>query len=99
MPDPSPRPPACAACPPGEGPDDLHWAIRRLLTTVWRLSDPLSYAPRPEDIGTVRAELERLHQAKRSEDTTYRQAAQMWAAGLEGQVRAPDLRIPEGEGS
>ncbi|MFH8981135.1 hypothetical protein [Streptomyces varsoviensis] len=99
LPDPSPRPPACAACPPGEGPDDLHWAIRRLLTTVWRLSDPLSYAPRPEDIGTVRAELERLHQAKRSEDTTYRQAAQMWAAGLEGQVRAPDLRIPEGEGS
>ncbi|MEV0266530.1 hypothetical protein AB0I49_35015 [Streptomyces sp. NPDC050617] len=93
-----PEPPACAACPPGEGPDDVHWAIRRLLTTVWRLSDPLSYAPRPEDIGTVRAELERLHQAKRSEDTTYRHAAQEWAAGLENQTRAPDLRIPEGRG-
>ncbi|MCS0635542.1 hypothetical protein NX801_07690 [Streptomyces sp. LP05-1] len=93
--------PGCPACADPARPDRVHRAIRRLVATVWRLSDPCHCLPGEDDLDAVRADLEILHQARDEEDTTYRRAARQWSAQLREQAQAPDLRLtgptgPEG---
>jgi hypothetical protein len=85
---------SCTACG-SEGPGPHRDAVNTLVPLVWRLSDPLTLAPREDDLTSVRIALETLYGNKAAHGA-YREASTLWPARLRAGVQAPDLPIPEG---
>lgn len=95
--------PACASCEAGAD-ERVHAAIRRLLTTVWRLSAPLSAVPssyRDADLVHVGTALEALcsdYGDRPRRERAYNAyvdavAAGGWIDALVSGVQAPDLPV------
>ncbi|TXS48879.1 hypothetical protein [Streptomyces sp. t39] len=97
------RPPApaaplsCTACG-SDRPSPQHEAVASLVPLLWRLSDPLTLAPREDELTTVRIALETLY-GNRAAHAAYREASAAWPARLRAGVQAPGLPVPEGDPS
>lgn len=72
-----------------------HEAVASLVPLLWRLSDPLTLAPREDELTTVRIALETLY-GNRAAHAAYLEASTAWPARLRAGVQAPDLPVPEG---
>ncbi|MFC4607490.1 hypothetical protein ACFO9E_06625 [Streptomyces maoxianensis] len=88
---------SCTACG-SEGPGPHHDAVNSLVPILWRLSDPLTLAPREDDLTSVRIALETLY-GNKTAHAAYRAASAAWPARLRAGVQAPDLPISEGSPS
>ncbi|WP_267243445.1 hypothetical protein [Streptomyces sp. PR69] len=86
--------PLCTVCG-SAGPDRVHEAIGTLTRLLWQLSDPLTLAPREDDLNSVRIALESLY-GNGADRAAYRAASADWPARLRAGAQAPDLPIPEG---
>lgn len=85
---------SCTACGSDE-PSPQHEAVARLVPLLWRLSDPLTLAPREDELTTVRIALETLY-GNRAAHAAYREASAAWPARLRAGDQAPGLPVPEG---
>ncbi|MFE7385378.1 hypothetical protein ACFU9F_34025 [Streptomyces zhihengii] len=85
---------SCTACGSDE-PSPQHEAVASLVPLLWRLSDPLTLAPREDELTTVRIALETLY-GNRAAHAAYREASAAWPARLRAGDQAPDLPVPEG---
>ncbi|MGW0465284.1 hypothetical protein ACWDX6_08445 [Streptomyces sp. NPDC003027] len=86
---------SCAACG-SDTPGPHHDAVASLVPLLWRLSDPLTLAPREDELTTVRIALETLYGNKPAH-AAYRDASTAWPARLRAGAQAPDLPVlPEG---
>lgn len=85
---------SCTACG-SDAPDPVHEAVARLVPLLWRLSDPLTLAPREDQLTTVRIALETLY-GNRAAHAAYREASTAWPARLRAGTQAPALPVPEG---
>lgn len=100
----SPDVPACAACAT-LGADAVHEAIRGLLVTIWRLSNPDTAPPRrhnDDDVLRVEGALKTLsndydrRNPRHAEGNAYVKAVAAWPRALLDLRQAPDLPIDEG---
>ncbi|MFI2367912.1 hypothetical protein [Streptomyces sp. NPDC018833] len=85
---------SCTACG-SDVPGPHHEAVASLVPLLWRLSDPLTLAPREDELTTVRIALETLYGNKAAHGA-YREASAAWPARLRAGAQAPDLPVPEG---
>ncbi|MET9433214.1 hypothetical protein [Streptomyces sp. NPDC006551] len=89
---------SCTACG-SDVPGPHHDAVASLVPLLWRLSDPLTLAPREDELTTVRIALETLYGNKPAH-AAYRDASAAWPACLRAGTQAPDLPVlPEGAAS
>ncbi|GGT07028.1 hypothetical protein GCM10010271_06790 [Streptomyces kurssanovii] len=88
---------SCTACGSDvTGPH--HEAVAALVPLLWRLSDPLTLAPREDELTTVRIALETLY-GNKAAHAAYREASAAWPARLRAGAQAPDLPVQEGAAS
>jgi hypothetical protein len=88
---------SCTACG-SDVPGPHHDAVASLVPLLWRLSDPLTLAPREDELTTVRIALETLY-GNKAAHAAYREASAAWPARLRAGVQAPDLPVEEGAAS
>ncbi|MGW3494534.1 hypothetical protein [Streptomyces sp. NPDC001020] len=84
----------CPACPAGENSRE-HWAVRRLVGTVWELSAPDRWRVDERELDAVHGDLEILHGGRGGADTIYREAARRWRDRLAKHHQAPYLNADE----
>ncbi|MER6616450.1 hypothetical protein [Streptomyces xantholiticus] len=88
---------SCTACG-SDVPGPHHEAVASLVPLLWRLSDPLTLAPREDELTTVRIALETLY-GNKAAHAAYREASAAWPARLRAGAQAPDLPVQEGAAS
>ncbi|MFB7368587.1 hypothetical protein ACFC0D_01870 [Streptomyces sp. NPDC056222] len=88
---------SCTACG-SDAPGPHHDAVASLVPLLWRLSDPLTLAPREDELTTVRIALETLY-GNKAAHAAYREASAAWPARLRAGAQAPDLPVQEGAAS
>ncbi|MFF8846578.1 hypothetical protein ACF08N_28330 [Streptomyces sp. NPDC015127] len=88
---------SCTACG-SDVPGPHHEAVASLVPLLWRLSDPLTLAPREDELTTVRIALETLY-GNKAAHAAYREASAAWPARLRAGTQAPDLPVEEGAAS
>ncbi|MFE5970431.1 hypothetical protein [Streptomyces sp. NPDC056463] len=88
---------SCTACG-SDLPGPHHDAVASLVPLLWRLSDPLTLAPREDELTTVRIALETLY-GNKAAHAAYREASAAWPARLRAGAQAPDLPVQEGAAS
>ncbi|MDQ1012560.1 hypothetical protein QFZ82_007045 [Streptomyces sp. V4I23] len=88
---------SCTACG-SDVPGPHHEAVASLVPLLWRLSDPLTLAPREDELTTVRIALETLY-GNKAAHAPYREASAAWPARLRAGTQAPDLPVQEGVAS
>ncbi|MEU9859894.1 hypothetical protein AB0D99_03405 [Streptomyces sp. NPDC047971] len=88
---------SCTACG-SDAPGPHHDAVASLVPLLWRLSDPLTLAPREDELTTVRIALETLY-GNKAAHAAYREASAAWPVRLRAGAQAPDLPVQEGAAS
>ncbi|MET7617787.1 hypothetical protein [Streptomyces sp. NPDC005408] len=88
---------SCTVCG-SDGPGPHHDAVESLVPILWQLSDPLTLAPREDELTSMRIALETLY-GNKAAHAAYREASAAWPARLKAGLQAPDLPISEGSPS